>query len=607
MPSRYEWFLKCLASRGASAWIIVVATVLAATSVGPHRALDDFVLALIARGDGAALGLTRSPLDMFTFTTGDAESNRCLMDSGLMLPWWTDPELKIAFFRPLSSLTHYLDEAFWPATPTLMHLQSLLWFAVMLAAVAFVYARLEVAALAGLSFLLYALDDANGPPLAWLANRNALISTAFGCLALALHDVWRRRARPLVGATAVASFVVGLLAGEFAIGVGAYLLAYALCLEQGSARRRLLSLVPYGVVVLVWRVLWTTAGFGTQGSGVYIDPIRDPAAFLSVAPARVLLLLQGEFSGPPAEMAFLGPPTAVPLLVGLAAVTLGFVAWLVVPILRRDALARFWGLGMLLAVLPSSSTFPSDRLLLFVSLGGAALVARMLDTWVRAWLETGKASARGVAAAFLGFVHLVVAPALLVGRSAQMERFAVAERRAAGSLPADPSIRGKTIVIVAAPSLLFSMYVPAQRRVAGKAHARYQYVLASASSPIHVERTGDRQITLRPEQGFLYSPLERHYRGKNPFGLGQEVRLSTMTARIREMQSGRPWAVSFDFPAPSESYAFVTWRDGRYVPFELPRPGESVVLPEEDIHELLVRSLTEPVADSRAPPVTQDL
>jgi hypothetical protein len=592
--------LKGLSSRGAAAWIIVVATLLAATSVGPHRALDDFVLALIARSDGAALGLTRGSLDLFTFTTGDPQSNRRLMDSGLMLPWWTDPELHIAFFRPLSSLTHYLDETLWPATPALMHLQSLLWFTVMLATVALVYARLEVAALAGLSFLLYAVDDANGPPLAWLANRNALISTAFGCLALALHDVWRRRARPLVGAAAVAAFVLGLLASEYAIGVGAYLLAYAVCLDQGSARSRLLSLLPYGGVVFVWRLLWTTAGFGTHGSGVYIDPIRDPGGFLSVAPSRVLLLLQAEFSGPPADLAFLGSPATVPLLVGLAAVTLGGVAWLVVPILRRDARARFWALGMVLAVLPLSSTFPSDRLLLFASLGGAALVARVLDTQLRAWLVTRRASARGVAAALLGFLHLVVAPVLLVGRSAQMEHFAVAERRAARSLPTGPSIRGKAIVIVAAPSLLFSMYIPAERRVAGEAHARYQYVLASASSPIHVERTGDRQITLRPEQGFLYAPLERHYRGGSPFRLGQEVRLSAMTARIRAMQSGRPSAVSFDFPAPSRSYVFVTWRDGRYVPFEIPPPGESVLLPEEDVQQLLLRSLAEPIAGSRA-------
>src|SRR5882724_3009044 len=74
--------------------VIVCALLLAATSVGPHRALDDYVLALIARSRGAALGLSRAPLDLFTFTTGDPASNHRLMDVGLMLPWWTDPELK---------------------------------------------------------------------------------------------------------------------------------------------------------------------------------------------------------------------------------------------------------------------------------------------------------------------------------------------------------------------------------------------------------------------------------------------------------------------------------------------------------------------------------
>src|SRR5262245_22632556 len=95
---------------------LLVATLLAATSVGPHRALDDYVLALIARGKGAAVGLDRGVLDLFTFTRGDPEGNLRLMDVGLMLPWWTDPHLKISFFRPLSSLTHFVDERLWPGS-----------------------------------------------------------------------------------------------------------------------------------------------------------------------------------------------------------------------------------------------------------------------------------------------------------------------------------------------------------------------------------------------------------------------------------------------------------------------------------------------------------
>jgi len=301
--------------------------------------------------------------------------------------------------------------------------------------------------------------------------------------------------------------------------------------------------------------------------------------------------LQAQFFGPPADTGFLGPPPGVPPLVALAAVTTAVVAWLLVPILRRDAVARFWALGMFLAVAPLSATFPSDRLLLFVGLGGSALVTRILDTWVRSWLESGKASARAVVAALFAVLHVAVSPLLLAARSAQMELFGVAADRAQAALPSDPSITGKTIVIVAAPTLLFSSYIPAERRVLGLPYARHQYVLASASSAITVERNGPHGLTLRPEHGFLYTPLERHYRGSSPLQVGQAVQLSAMTARISALSDGRPSAVDFDFTGPESSYEFVTWKGDRFVPFELPAPGGAVQLPEEDFGQILGRTL----------------
>src|SRR4051812_32125488 len=95
--------LRRLSSRRLPAAILVLATLLAASSLGGGRTLDDWVLAVIARGEGAAFGLSRKPWDCFTFTTGDVASNLRLMDRGVLLPWWTDPQLKLAFFRPLAA------------------------------------------------------------------------------------------------------------------------------------------------------------------------------------------------------------------------------------------------------------------------------------------------------------------------------------------------------------------------------------------------------------------------------------------------------------------------------------------------------------------------
>ena len=46
-----------------------------------------------------------APFDLFAFAR-PGPLNDMLIDRGMLLPWWTDRQLLVAFFRPLASLTH---------------------------------------------------------------------------------------------------------------------------------------------------------------------------------------------------------------------------------------------------------------------------------------------------------------------------------------------------------------------------------------------------------------------------------------------------------------------------------------------------------------------
>ncbi|HAG97136.1 MAG TPA: hypothetical protein DCL78_23610, partial [Gammaproteobacteria bacterium] len=95
---------------------------------------------------------------LFSFINGDPERNRLLMDYSL-IPWWTYSELKYAFWRPLSELSHWLDYQLWPNQPWLMHLHNIVWYMGALVLIAKLYQRFqpgEGAAL--LALFLYALD-----------------------------------------------------------------------------------------------------------------------------------------------------------------------------------------------------------------------------------------------------------------------------------------------------------------------------------------------------------------------------------------------------------------------------------------------------------------
>ena len=53
--------------------------------------------------------------------------NADLMDQGI-IPWWSVADVRITFFRPLSTLTHWLDFQLWPESHEMMHVHSLLWY-----------------------------------------------------------------------------------------------------------------------------------------------------------------------------------------------------------------------------------------------------------------------------------------------------------------------------------------------------------------------------------------------------------------------------------------------------------------------------------------------
>jgi hypothetical protein len=356
---------------------------------------------------------TRSPFNVFSFLDGDEKLIRRALEEGRIL-WWTHPKLKLAFLRPVSSVTHWLDFRIWPDQPWLMHVQSLLWFAGAIAAAALFYRRLLVPAwVAGLAALLFAVDDAHGMPAVWLANRNANIGVLFGLIALIAHDRWRRDGWRPGALIAPLALLLGLLAGEIALAAGGYLLAYALFLDTDNWRGRLASLVPGGLVGSLWWVTYRVMGYGASGSGVYIDPGASPGEFVHAVIDRAPMLFAGLW-GIPSGLGHFLSQSAAHVLWLVAVGLIVAVTFLLLPILRRDRAARFFALGMVLSLVPACATFPDDRLLYFASFGGMGLMAQFLSAvWQRAdWLPSSRIRRLPFAAAFWMLVvfHLVLSP-----------------------------------------------------------------------------------------------------------------------------------------------------------------------------------------------------
>ena len=584
-----------------------VAVILCLPSLWLGLQNDDHMLRLFLSDPPFDPEWSRSPAEAFAFLDGNEERIRAHIENG-RIPWWSHPHLKLAFFRPVTGLTHWVDFRVWPSLPWLMHLHSLLWFAGAVAAAAALYRRLlSPAWIAGLAGLLFAVDNAHGMPAVWLANRNASIGVFFGLLALLAHDRWRREGWRYGAWVAPVALTLGLLGGEIALAAGGYLFAYAIFLDTGTWQRRLASLIPSAMVGAAWWVAYRAMDYGATGSGVYIDPGASPAAYLLAVVERAPVLLFGQWALPSGLYMLFSQSAAH--IFWLVAVTLMIViGTLIFPLLKRDRTARFFAFGMVLSLFPPCATFPDDRLLFFVGFGGLGLLAQFMTAVRRRdeWLPTARVLRLPFQFALWAFVviHLVFAPLGLATTSVNVKTLGSIIERAAESLPSDPGVTEQTVLIVNTPTVFISIYGPLMQGLAGRNVPYRTLVLGSSIYPMTIGRPGPNVLTIRPDGGFIATPgsprpghettqpafhpsyffqlLDTLYRDNTPMHVGDLIDYGGATLEVTESTSdGRPMEVNchFEVDIDDPSLRWLQWQGGVYVPFEPPPIGETVILP----------------------------
>lgn len=605
--ARFTRLLERLLSRpDADRKVVWLALVLLAASIDTGLAADDYIHALMARGSHGGDGLgaelsafARAPLDLFRFTTG--EHTQALKEQGV-LPWWDDPEAKLAFLRPVSSLTHLLDHALWDGAPWLMHVHSLAWSAFALLAVLALYRALAGPGLVtALAIALYALDDARGWFGSWIAARNAVIATALSTWALVLY-VRARQRRAQGGAhgargtlreawPSAAVLALALLAGEGSIAVLGYMLAYAVTFDEAPRRDKLASVAPHVAVLVAWRVAYRALGYGAERSGLYFDPIGDPNGFAQAFGERAPILLFAQLGGTwsDAWSALFAFPTLHRVLVATSVLVIGLCGFVLWP-LRKDKLVRFGAIGGLFALVPASSAFSADRLLTWVAIGASLVLAKLIATYWRdrAAIVVSPSRMLLVPPLMLWLVldHAVGEPLFLPSRARGNLAMRNILDRAQAGVPSDPSIVDKRVIYVNPAAVPLAAYVPIERAAQGLPRAAFQTWLATADTELRVTRKGPSALTVQPRGGYLLSPPSRLLSGrKHRFVPGQTIDLGPVLFEVKTVTAdARPAIVEARFDRVLEDPSFVwrQWLDTTYAPFTPPALGETVVLPAAD-------------------------
>ncbi|MBL8923624.1 MAG: hypothetical protein JNJ54_32515 [Myxococcaceae bacterium] len=545
---------------------LVVAVLVTLPAATTGFVLDDWVQRAVVRGQFDHT----TKLALFNFGAGDAEALAPYIERG-PYPWFTLPELKLRFLRPLSSALIVLDTGVFGASAWPQHLHSTLWYVALTAVVLALYRRLVpgVAVLAG---VLFALDDAHVMPAAWLANRNAIVAVTFVWAGLLAHLAWRERGWGPGAFVSAGCYVVGLAAGETAVAALAYVLAFEVA---GQPERSLLArargLVPLASVVGAYFVAYKLLHAGARGSATYIDPVGEPLAFLPVAPLRFFANVGTQAFGFPDVWIALPEAKGLVTVAGVVAVPLALLAW------RRWAPAdesQRRRLGWLLlgsagAMVPGLATFPAVRLLTAASLGLCAVVATLL---VSAWRDRGVRRVLGVCWLGAAFVVQPLSQWLVLPLA-----FDAIGERARQALRHLSLSGGERVVVLSSTDFVPAVYAVPLLAELQRPLPRTWQVWSMAPLAVEVRRTGERQLELEVVGGrMIDSMFEENFRGDGfPLRVGDRVQLEKATITVLAVEGGKPTMLRGDLELAAAEYTFVWWDGETLSRVTLPEPGQA--------------------------------
>jgi hypothetical protein len=362
--------------------------------------------------------------------------------------------------------------------------------------------------------------------------------------------------------------------------------------------RRLASLAPYVAVAVSWRLGYTQLGFGVTASAFYVDPGTEPVRFAAATLER-LPILALSLLGVPADIYMLLSASAARLYATGAILTLVVLAALTRALWSGCRRCAFWGLGLLLALVPHCAGMPGGRNLGFAALGMAGLVACLTERAARApSLALSGVLARRLALATLTAIlvsRLLMAPAALCGTAALSVRLGPGLARVLDVSAADGHGPYRYLILANPPASLGLFFLVPDRIQRGLPAPEHMRLLAPGGAPVAIDRTGEKSILVRPQDGYCAPPrgvglvnvirnAERFLcDARRPLRPGDTIDLTDVRIRVTaSTPDGRAGEAAFQFAEPLESPAlrWLRWDAGRaaYAELTLPPVGGRLLL-----------------------------
>lgn len=537
----------------------------------------------------------------FLFMSADNSATQELKDYGA-IPWWSPDDITMHMFRPLAGITHWIDYQFLGGDVFLMQLHTVIYLLMLTVSYFALCKALNMPSWTPmLAIGLFVFSYSMPMNMNWLASRNAIIAPMFAIWALVFHHHWRIDNQPRFLIYSLLALLLALLSAEAGIAILAYLGAYAIILDPKRSVANVWTIIPALLVVALWRLGYSSEGFGTENIDLYVDPVRSPKEFLTQQ-LPTLPLFYGKM--------LLGPLAAVMLLVSSSTLVLSLISlvvcllalWLISPQLRRNRLMQFGALASVIALIPFLSTTPGSRSEPFMHIG----LFITLSLWVYLVLQQTSVSTvmKTVVGAFL-VIHLALPT---IGTAARHWRLITLEVKGADaySSVAAELADGKTnLVLVNSPDYFAYYHRPFGWAYHNQPLPNKIQLLAPGLTRIQVTRKSEYIYDLRSEEGFAFIGADPQdvdtredpqgnrlkvvgYRANNEivtnrstrFHQGQIILSNGYSVTIKEMDGPRPIALSIEFHSNEPSvWQWFDWSDLSYKKFSTLAVGDAITLP----------------------------
>lgn len=566
--------------------------------VGPDRLPREIYRTGLTPGKPGKL--STAIFDLFVFC-GDQQQTDRGREYGT-LPWRTPKKFKASLWRPLTGFSHWLDYRLFPDSPPLMHVHSLLWFSAVIFLIAVFYRRLLGPTwVAALAVILYLIDENNTFPVMFNAHRNSLIALVFGLLCALAHHNWRKNSSLIAAVAAPVFLLLSLLSAEAGIATFAFILAYAIALEEGPIAKRAATIIPAVCTIILWRLVYNALGYGVDNIGIYVDPLNEPACYTLALLERLPIMLLGIFSAIPADyVSSLSPPAKIWFMI-IVFILLLFLLLAMLPLLRKNKLALYFCLATIFAVIPFCACFPSSRNLLFASIPGFALIAVFITDVFKKASYLPKSLLYRIAIWLICIsLFLTHLPGALLGKTIGSKvMISMLPGLGAPKNVAETVSKDQTLVFVNSPCVLSMAFLPFEQAYRGRDIPQSIKVLAPAFRTLEVQRPDEKTLIIKAKEGNLFScgdigPMHIAYMfklfndlfqdEKSVFRNGDKFILPQLTVTVARVdKNAMPTELSFVFSVPLEdnslSFYQYDWHSLSYKPFEAPAVGQAVELP----------------------------